>query len=140
MNDTYLNNQNISNNIILNNPKYSFKGKKSLLNRGSIESYTSYDGDNNETIDNRINDSFSSLALEEVTQREEDIDHLRRFHQERKKIPIPFNQNRRNKNNVNNSFNGVNPLTVDKHLTRATSGKIIPLPRNTNVTFENEKN
>jgi len=139
MNDTYLNNQNISNNIILNNPKYSFKGKKSLLNRGSIESYTSYDGDNNETIDNRINDSFSSLALEEVTQREEDIDHLRRFHQERKKIPIPFNQNRRNKNNVNNSFNGVNPLTVDKHLTRATSGKIIPLPRNTNATFENEK-
>ena len=138
MSDTYLNNQNISNNIIINNPNCIHKEKKSLINRASFESYTSYDGDNNETIDNRINDSFSSAAQEETAQKEEDIDHLRRFHQEKKKIPLPYNQNGKIKNSIKNVPKGINPLTVDKHLNRAISGKIIPLPRKTNVALGNE--
>ncbi len=138
MTDIYLNKENISNNIIINKLNYNRKEKKSIINRGSVESYTSYDGDNNETIDNRINDSFSSLNQEDPTQKEEDIDHLRRFHQEKKKIPLPYNQSFKFKK-LNNISKGHNKLTVDKTLNRAISGKIIPLPRKTNLILWKDK-
>ena len=142
MADSYLHNQNISNNIILKNPINNFKGKKSFKNKDINESYSS-DGEKNETIDiNKLNDSSTSLDIEEVPKVEEDLDHLKKFNNEKdinlpEKIPKIANRTRNNiKGNI--FSNDLNFLTSEPHLTRAISGKIIPLPRTTNVVLGNE--
>ena len=167
MTDTYLTNQNISNNIIINKQKQKkpleHKEKKPIFIRASFESYTSYDGENNETIDNRINDSFSSLTFDDISQNEEeDIDHLQKFRQEKKKIPLPSSNKLKSgskaiikNNNKNKNFNKVtvSTLTVEnnknfgeqeknkekneKQLNRAISGNIIPLPKKQKIINTN---
>ena len=143
MTETYINNQNISNNIIINNPNYNQIVKKTTENKTSLESYPSYNGNNNETVNNKINDPFSALTLEDPNQKEEDIDHLRRFHEGKKniqKIPFPYAQSGKFTINPKHYSKVINPITVDnKLLNRSTSGKIISLPKNTNAVIPNEK-
>ena len=142
MTDTYLHNQNISNNIILKSPIISIKEKKQYKNKDNIESDSS-DGEKNETIDNnKINDSSTSLDIEEIPKLDEDIDHLKKFNKYSKnnfpsKIPAVENRSR---NNIKTKIFSKNLkfLTNEPHLTRATSGNIIPLPRATNIIFRNE--
>ena len=58
---TYLNNQNVSNNIIIQKPDESNKQKKIMISSEKSISYSSSVDDKNETIDNQINDSTSSF-------------------------------------------------------------------------------
>ena len=59
--DTYLNDQNISNNIIIKKPNESNKQKRIFISSEKSMSYSSSVDDKNETIDNQINDSTSSF-------------------------------------------------------------------------------
>ena len=61
MMDTYLNNQNISNNIIIKKKDESNKYKRIIISSEKSMSYSSSVDDKNETIDNQINDSTSSF-------------------------------------------------------------------------------
>ena len=62
MKDTYLSNQNVSNNIIITSQRQnSLNKKKKLLSSEKSISYSSSVDDKNETIDNQINDSTSSF-------------------------------------------------------------------------------
>ena len=63
--DTYLNNQNISNNIIIPNSFDSNKKKKLIPISEKSISYSSSVDDKNETIDNQINDSNSSFDFQD---------------------------------------------------------------------------
>ena len=58
---TYLNNQNVSNNIIIQKPDESNKQKRIMISSEKSISYSSSVDDKNETIDNQINDSTSSF-------------------------------------------------------------------------------
>ena len=145
MTDTYLQNQNISNNIIFNKPKDNIHGKKSLKNKDNNESYSSSNEERNETIDNKINDSSTLLDIEEVPPPDQDIDHLQQFNKENKNIYYLNYQNKtnslsRNKNNVKIMAKKMNSLTSQHHLNRAISGNIIPLPKNTNFILGNNNN
>ena len=115
MKDTYLNNQNITNNIII--PKLFSNGKKQVIysSEKSI-SYSSSVDDKNETIDNQINDSTSSFDYSE-TLRVSKIP-------KKEKSAICFERSR-------------NFLA---HLNRAVSGNfdVLNLSRKTNII--NEKN
>ena len=144
MKDSYLNNQNISNNIIINKPNFKFHVKQSSMNRDSLESYTSCDGDKYETIDNRINDSLSSNDFEEMQKQEEDIDHLAKFHKDNN---IASNYNKQNKNrnsrNLNkksNDLSQLNYITSQETYNKPISGNILPLPRKTNIVVSNDMN
>ena len=124
MTDTYLQNQNISNNIIFNKPKDNIHGKKSLKNKDNNESYSSSNEERNETIDNKINDSSTLLDIEEVPPPDQDIDHLQQFNKENKNIYYINYQNKtnslsRNKNNVKIMAKKMNSLTSQHHLNRA---------------------
>ena len=59
--DTYLNDQNISNNIIIKKKDESNKYKRIIISSEKSMSYSSSVDDKNETIDNQINDSTSSF-------------------------------------------------------------------------------
>ena len=61
MMDTYLNDQNISNNIIIKKKDESNKYKRIIISSEKSMSYSSSVDDKNETIDNQINDSTSSF-------------------------------------------------------------------------------
>ena len=63
--DTFLNNQNISNNIIIPNSFDSNKKKKLIPISEKSISYSSSVDDKNETIDNQINDSNSSFDFQD---------------------------------------------------------------------------
>ena len=63
--DTYLNDQNISNNIIIPNSFDSNKKKKLIPISEKSISYSSSVDDKNETIDNQINDSNSSFDFQD---------------------------------------------------------------------------
>ena len=63
--DTYLNNQNISNNIIIPNSFDSNKKKKLIPISEKSISYSSSVDDKNETIDNQINDSNSYFDFQD---------------------------------------------------------------------------
>ena len=70
MTDSYLENQNISNNIISNKQNNKLHDKKPSLNKDELEIYSSCDEDKNETIDNQINDeSLFSNINEEITKK-----------------------------------------------------------------------
>ena len=58
---TYLNNQNVSNNIIIQKVDDSNKQKRIMISSEKSISYSSSVDDKNETIDNQINDSTSSF-------------------------------------------------------------------------------
>ena len=141
MTDTYLQNQNISNNIILNRPKDNYKGKKLIKNKDNNESHSSSNEDKNETIDNKINDSSTSLDIEEVPLPEQDIDHLQKFNNQNKNIYNLNYENRsnssRNKNNVKIVSKKINSLTAQHHLNRVISENRIPLPQKTNYILGN---
>ena len=142
MKDSYLNNQNISNNIIINKPNFKFHAKQPSMNRDSLESYTSCDGDKYETIDNRINDSLSSNDFEEMQKQEEDIDHLAKFHKDNNIISDCNKQNKnrnsRNSNKKSNDSSKLNSLTSQNSFNKHISGNILPLPRKTNIIFSND--
>ncbi len=142
MKDSYLNNQNISNNIIINKPNFKFHVKQSSMNRDSLESYTSCDGDKYETIDNRINDSLSSNDFEEMRKQEEDIDHLDKFHKDNN-ITSNCNKQNKNRNSINsnkksNDSNQLNYLTSQESYNKPILGNILPLPRKTNIIVSND--
>ena len=59
--DIYLNDQNVSNNIIIPNKGQNDNKKKIILCSEKSMSYSSSVDDKNETIDNQINDSTSSF-------------------------------------------------------------------------------
>ena len=59
--DTYLNDQNISNNIIIKKKDETNKYKRIIISSEKSMSYSSSVDDKNETIDNQINDSTSSF-------------------------------------------------------------------------------
>ena len=61
MKDIYLNDQNVSNNIIIKDQGQNSIKKKKLLSSEKSISYSSSVDDKNETIDNQINDSTSSF-------------------------------------------------------------------------------
>ena len=61
MMDTYLNDQNISNNIMIKKKDESNKYKRIIISSEKSMSYSSSVDDKNETIDNQINDSTSSF-------------------------------------------------------------------------------
>ena len=61
MMDTYLNDQNISNNIMIKKKDESNKYKRIIISSEKRISYSSSVDDKNETIDNQINDSTSSF-------------------------------------------------------------------------------
>ena len=61
MKDTYLNDQNVSNNIIIKDQRQNSPKKKKLFSSEKSISYSSSVDDKNETIDNQINDSTSSF-------------------------------------------------------------------------------
>ena len=61
MKDTYLNDQNVSNNIIIKQQEQNSNKKKIILCSEKSMSYSSSVDDKNETIDNQINDSTSSF-------------------------------------------------------------------------------
>jgi hypothetical protein len=142
MKDSYLSNQNISNNIIINKPNFKFHVKQSSMNRDSLESYTSCDGDKYETIDNRINDSLSSNDFEEMPKQEEDIDHLAKFHKDNN-IPLNYNKQNKNRNSRNsnkkcNNSKQLNCLTSQNSFNKPISGNILVLPRKTNIILSND--
>ena len=144
MNDTYIQNQNISNNIIFKNPNNNSKVKITIKKKENIDIYTSSDEDKNETIDNKVNDSSTSLDIEEVPKLEEEIDHLDKFNKAQKYFQKANNQNAanisRNKSKATIISNDLKCLTNQHHLSRAISGNILPLHRNTNITLGNDKN
>ena len=124
MKETYKNNQNISNNIIIPKTKLNLddsnKQKKIIYSSEKSISYSSSVDDKNETIDNRINDSTSSFDYSETLRVSEipkkDINN---------KSAISFEKSR-------------NFLT---NLNLAVSGNLEPLnfPRKTNVLCNNNK-
>ena len=142
MKDSYLNNQNISNNIIINKPNFKFHAKQLSMNRDSLESYTSCDGDKYETIDNRINDSLSSNDFEDIQKQEEDIDHLAKFHKDNNLVSNYNKQNKnrnsRNTNQKSNDSNQINCLTSQNSYNKPISGNILHLPRKTNIIGSND--
>ena len=137
-----MNNQNISNNIIINKQNFKFHVKQSSMNRDSLESYTSCDGDKYETIDNRINDSLSSNDFEDIQKQEEDIDHLAKFHKDNN-ITSNYNKqnknrNSRNSNKKSNNSNQINYLTSQESYNKPISGNILRFPRKTNIIISND--
>ena len=144
MTDTYLQNQNISNNIIINKSNDHSKFKKSFKKRYSPESLNSSDEEKYETIDNQVNDSTTSLDIEEVPKLEEEIDHIQNFNKEQKQI-LQLNDKTYGEISRNNkskqSSNDINSLTTKSpHLSRAVSWKILPLQMKTNMILGNNKN
>ena len=141
--DSYLQNQNISNNIILNNPNYNPKYKNQINKKDMNESYSSSDEDKNETIDNKFNDSSSSLEIVEVPKPKEDMSNLQLFNKEYNNMFQIKNHNNSeinlNKNKLHFSEKDKNDKTTQRHLSRAISGNIFPLHKYTNIAFGNVK-
>ena len=143
MTDTYLQNQNISNNIIINKPKDNSKFNKSFKKRYSKEILSSSDEENYETIDNQINDFSTSLDVEEVLKQEEETDNIQNFKKEQRQISQLTNRaygetcrNSKSKQ-ISNDLNGL--TTKSPHLSRAVSGKIFPLQMTTNMVLGSDK-
>ena len=143
MTDSYLQNQNLSNNIILNNPNYNPKFKNPIKKKDLNESYTSSDEDKNETIDNKFNDSSSSLDIIEVPNSKEDMSNLQKYNKEYNNAFQIKNRNNSEidikKINPNLFENNKNDNTTQRHLNRAISGNILPLHKNTNISLGNIK-
>ena len=143
MTDSYLQNQNISNNILLNNQNYNPKYKNQNIKKNMNESYSSSDEDKNETIDNKFNDSSSSLDIIEVPKPKEDKPNFQQFNKEynnilqiKNRINSEINLN---KNRLNFFEKDKKDYTIQRHLNRAISGNILPLHKNTNIIFRNIK-
>jgi hypothetical protein len=141
MTDSYLQNRNISNNIILNNPNYNPKYQNQIIKKDMNESYTSSDEDKNETIDNKFNDSSSSLDVIEFPKSREDISNIQQFN---KKYNNNLHLKTRNNSEINLNKSNENFFEKDKknniiqcHLNRAISGNILPLHKNTNIVLGN---
>lgn len=143
MTDSYLQNQNISNNILLNNPNYNQKFQNQINKKDMNENYSSSDEDKNETIDIKFNDSSSSLEIVEVPQQKEDITSFQQLNKEYNDILQKKNRNNSeinlNKNRLNFSEKDKKDNTTQRHLNRAISGNILPLHKNTNIVLGNIK-
>ena len=125
MSDSYLQNQNISDNIIVNKSNVNSKFKKTIKKNYSPESLGSSDEEKYETIDNQVNDSSTSLDIEEVPKLEEEIDHIQNFNKEQKQIlqlsDKTYGEISRNNKSKQNP-NDINSLTTKSpHLSRAVS-------------------
>ena len=143
MNDTYLKNQNISNNIILNKANIISRKKSPLLNKDKNDSYSSSDEDKNETIDNKINDSSFFLGMEELPLPKDNLRNINKSKQINKQISvfkIQKNDNYSRNKNSTKDFPKNNYLTEDRRLTRPISGKIITLPNTENMEDNDENN
>ena len=139
MKDSYLENQNISNNIISNKQNNKLHEKTPSLNKDEIENYSSCDEDKNETIDNRINDeSLFSNGNEEITKKEE-ANNVENYN---KKSKIFSNLNKQKKSLINRSknlnlveSNETNNLNTQKAFNKSISPKILSLQRETNIVL-----
>ena len=113
MAETYYTNQNITDNINTQNYYISPKANSVNLNYKDANKYLQIGGKN-----------FKNYAIEELPQKEEDIDHLQRFHLERgyqsninrinsintNKIPhFPFEKSLQNENTFNRGISGKIP-------------------------------
>ena len=141
MADSYLKNQNISNNIISNNINNKLHDKEPSLYKDELESYTSYDGDKNETIDNRINDDSLSSNDNEKINKKEDPNNIE--NNKKSKIISNFNNQKKSLNNGNKNqnlvdSNKVNNLNTQKTFKKPISPKILSLQRETNIVLSNE--
>ena len=142
MKDSYLENQNISNNIISNKQNNKLHVKRPSLNKDELENYSSCDEDKNETIDNRINDeSLLSNSNEEITKKEE----ANNSENYNKKSKIISNFNKQKKSLINKDknqklveSNEKNNLNTQKNFNKPISPKILSLQRETNIVLPDD--
>jgi hypothetical protein len=146
MRDNFLNNQNISNNIIVKKPSNNHSKTNKFISNNNIDNYSSSDEDKNETIDNKNNDSSFSLGIEEVPppSPEDNYEHLQKNNYKKPNTSFYNNQNNdniiRNKSDTNIFTKIINFLTEDKPLNRVFPKKILPLSNIKNLDLEINKN
>ena len=121
MTQNYFISQSIPN--IINNTNYIFPEKRNIINSNNMTNTSS-----NKTIDN----TDESHGIEEFYQKDQDIDHLLKFHLEKTNNPFQLNSNRGQTINTNKipKFSFVNPSHNLIALNRPISGKI-SYPRKT---------
>ena len=130
MKETYLENQNISNNIVFDKSNNVYKENQQNIEKDNNESDNSYDSDKNETIDNRINDSYFSDIKKEIQLQEVEKDNLQENDEEKNNIHI-YNKknnlnNTRDKNKTLNNLKETNILTdIDNNI------RTLPMKTNT---------
>ena len=126
MNENYYTNQNITNNIeIQNYPLWQRKKSFGLpSNKATNKSF--------QIGTKSLKRMKSSQEIEEVPQKEEDIDHLQKFHLEKGINNFQFNKNRINSLNTNKipNFPFTKSIQNENNLNKGVSGKI-PHPRKT---------
>ena len=143
MTDSYLNDQNISNNIQINAQKKKLRPMNSNHKRDSIESYSSSAGDINETIDNRINDSCFSIDIKDLTNPNEDIEHFQKFKKINNNIPFKRKKpiiEKYKKDKTKIPSKEEKSLTLKHHLAKSESGNLFQFPRKAIIQFGNVKN
>ena len=126
MNENYYTNQNITNNIDIHNYLLWQKKKSFGLpsNKPTNKSF--------QIGTKSLKRIKSSQEIEEVPQKEEDIDHLQKFHLEKGINNFQFNKNRINSLNTNKipNFPFTKSIQNESNLNKGVSGKI-PHPRKT---------
>ena len=134
MNESYYTNQNITNNIdtqnyFISQKKNSFKPVNKVTNRPLQVGFKS------------IKINKGSYGIEEVPQKEEDIDHLQKFHLEKGVNQFQFNKNRTNSLNTNKipHFPFTKSIQNENNLNKGVSGKI-PHPRKTHGFIPVDRN
>jgi len=142
MTDSFLENQNISNNIISNKQKNKLHDKKPSLNKDELENYSSCDEDKNETIDNRINDESLFTNVNEEITKKENPNNVETSNK-KSKIFSNFNKQKKNVSSRNNNQNLVdsnetNILNTQKTLNKPISPKILSLQRETNIVLSDD--
>ena len=117
---------------IINNTNYIYPEKQSIININNVINTSS-----SKTIEN----TDESQGIEEFYQKDEDIDHLLKFHLEKTNNPFQLNSNRGQTINANKipNFSFVNPSHNLNTLNRPISGKI-PYPRKTYAFTPYNKN
>ena len=126
MNENYYTNQNITNNIDIHN-YLLWQKQKSFghpINKVTNKSF--------QIGTKSLKRIKSSQEIEEVPQKEEDIDHLQKFHLEKGINNFQFNKNRINSLNTNKipHFSFTKSIQNENNLNKGVSGKI-PHPRKT---------
>ena len=135
MTDSYLTNENISNNIMMPNTYYSLKERKIPNNQNNIIFYHLSTRRKPESRGHKLNDHQSTFKIkQEPTIAEEDIDYLKLFSQKNKNTyNNPNNRIRKskffysNRTNTNKTQN-----QIQKPLPRAVSSSLNQLPQKNN--------
>ena len=142
MTDSYLVNQNISNNIISNKQNNKLHDRKPFPKKDELENYSSCDEDINETIDNRINDESLFSNFNEEIAKKEDANNVENSIK-KNKIIFNFNKQKKNLSNINKNQNLVdsnetNNLNTQKSSNKPISPKILSLQRESNIILSDD--